>query len=141
MGLYISVTTASADSKHSPVNEAITRLAASAALGARQGVIPNGPSLDVTFMLPGQFDKPPFSGMRMGGYTQQGDTLYFEKAVPDHIMGSDEAGRFVALVMQDVIAHAKSFFEEQAQAFDLEAWQAAMNRLTESTPIGVKKAH
>ncbi len=129
MSLYISVTTASADTKNSSMNEAITRLAASVALGARQGLIPTGPSLDVTFMLPGQFDKPPFSGMRMGGYTAQGDTLYFETAVPDHMVDSEQAGHYVELVMQDVVTNAQAFFEDQALAFDVKAWQAAMSHI------------
>lgn len=123
MGLYISVTTASSGLTDSPINHAITTLASRVAGERKQGNIPGGPSLDITFMLPGEMEEPDFSGMRMGGYSTEGDTLYFETAVPKHIIHSPQAGQYVAMVMQDVIANAEAFFSETEVAFDSGQWQ------------------
>jgi hypothetical protein len=132
MSLYIGVTTASTELTDSPVNTAITVLAASVAMKTRQGLIPGGPSLDVTFMLPGKREKPAFAGMRMGGYTPEGGTLYFEAAVPEHILNSNQAGHYVAMVMQDVVTHAGAFFQENATAFDVPLWRRVMDQVTEA---------
>lgn len=144
MGLYISVTTASSELADSPINAAITTLAVSVAGMNRQGRIPAGPSLDVTFLLPGKLEKPDFSGMRMGGYTPEGGTLYFQTAVPEHILKSPEAGHYVAMVMQDVVSNAGEYFQDylfehsretipaEKIAFDKASWKTLMKQVTTS---------
>lgn len=132
MGLFISINTASAQLGQSPIDEAITFVATHAAIERRQGQIPEGPSLDVTFLLPGEQDKPDFAGMRMGGYTQESDTLFFETSVPEHILKSDNAPRYVAMVMQDVVSHASEYFTENNIRFDRLRWQQVMRNLTEA---------
>lgn len=129
MSLFISSATASSGSNESPVNEAIAQLAVSVALAKRQGRLPQGPSLDVTFMLPGRFEKPDFPGMRMGGYTEGSDTLFFERAVPPSIVHSEKAKEYVAIVMQDVISNAGAFFRENAIAFDSRQWRQVIQLL------------
>ena len=133
MGLFISINTASAELSKSPIDDAITFVAAHAAVEKRQGLIPEGPSLDVTFLLPGALDKPDFSGMRMGGYTQESHTLFFETAVPEHILKSVSAPRYVATVMQEVVTNANAFFAENNIPFDSQRWRQVMHSLTEST--------
>lgn len=130
MGLYISVTAASANLGDSSINQAILRLAAKLAISNRDGSLPSGPSLDVTFMLPGAEDRPTFTGMCMGGYEPEQDMLYFEKAVPEHIVQSPDADLFVAVVMEDVIAHAGNFFAEHGVRFDTRTWLTSISRLT-----------
>jgi hypothetical protein len=132
MSLYISINTPSSALSNSSIDEAITFMAAHAAIEKRQGRLPGGPSLDVTFMLPGEYEVPPFSGMRMGGYTKESDTLYFEAAVPGHILKSEDAPRYVAVVMQDVVEHANEFFAENQIKFDAQQWRKAMADLTKS---------
>jgi hypothetical protein len=132
MSLYISVNTASSGLSDSAINNAVTRLAVKVAGEKQQGNIPAGPSLDVTFMLPGQVEKPDFTGMRMGGYTPEDDTLYFETAVPEHILHSQHAGQYVAMVMEDVIANAEAFFADSTVAFDARQWQQCVARLAEA---------
>ena len=136
MALYIGVTTASSELTESPINTAITNLAAATALKTREGRIPEGPSLDVTFMLPGKLERPLFSGMRMGGYTRAGDTLYFEAAVPEGILHSRDAGRYVALVMEDAVSNAETFFADTAISFDATRWQALVAQVTGPDALG-----
>ncbi len=135
MSLYIGVTTASSELTESPISTAITTLAAVVALKNRDGQIPAGPSLDVTFMLPGKLEKPSFTGMRMGGYTHEDGTLYFEAAVPEGILRSSQAGQYVALVMEDAVANAETFFEENAVDFDARSWQSLVAQITEVDAI------
>ena len=130
MGLYISINTASSTLTDSPINDAITFIAAHANIEKRQGQMPNGPSLDVTFLLPGEYESPPFTGMRMGNYTLESDTLFFETAVPGHILYSDKAPGYVAVVMQGVVEYALEFFQENRIAFDANRWRQTMCKLT-----------
>ena len=123
MSLYISINTASARLSNSLIYEAVTLIAAHASIAKRQGRLPNGPSLDLTFLLPGEYETPPFVGMRMGNYTIESDTLFFETAVPKQILQSDQAPRYVAVVMLDVIEHASEFFLEKKIEFDISRWR------------------
>ncbi|MFC3607437.1 hypothetical protein [Stutzerimonas tarimensis] len=132
MGLYLSVTTASNNLKESPINRHIIRMASSAALLSRRGEIPASPSLDVTFMLPGKYDKPDFSGMRMGGYTPQNDTLFFQVAVPQRVLDSELTEPYMDLLLQDVVDNAAQMFHENSLAFDEAAWRRIIFTLSES---------
>lgn len=132
MSLYISINSPSARHSKSSIDTAITRVAVQAATEKRSGSLPSGPMLDVTFLLPGENEKPGFNGMRMGGYTPDEDTLFFQTAVPDHILDSDDAERYVAMVMEDVIYNAGDFFRGSDIPFDQDLWLAAMDRLVHS---------
>lgn len=129
MSLHISINSATSELVDSAINAAITRLAALAARASRQGLIPESPSLDVVFMLPGKLDKPAFSGMHMGGYTREHNTLFFEVAVPEHVLQSTQAEQYVATVMEDVLANAEEFFQEHALSFDSPPWQHLVEQL------------
>lgn len=126
MTLHISIHTPSPELDKSPIDEAVTLLAARAAIEGRAGRLPEGPSLDITFMLTYKEDVPLFSGMRMGGYTRENQTLFFEAAVPEHIVRSAEASQYVALVMQDVVENAQEYFQEFEVDFDAEHWRHAL---------------
>lgn len=79
MSLYISVSTPGKELEKSPIDTAITVLAANVAIEKRNGRLPKGPALDITFMLPNKSEIRPFTGMRMGGYTSENQT-YILKA-------------------------------------------------------------
>jgi hypothetical protein len=130
VSLYVSVNTPQSDMANSPIDEAITFIAAHAAAENRLGHIPAGPSLDITFMLSSKKDAPHFAGMRMGGYNMEGDTLFFEVAVPESMTQSRGAPRYVAAVMQDMVENADSYFSEMGIEFDLTNWQRVMEDLT-----------
>lgn len=130
MRLFISINSPSQGMAKSPIDEAITFVAAHAAMEGRQGRFPAGPALDITFMLSSKEDAPPFTGMRMGGYNKEGGTLYFEAAVPESMTQSEAAPRYVALVMQDMVDNAKQYFDELHMDFDLDHWRRVIDRLT-----------
>lgn len=122
MSLRINVTTGSAELADSPIQNAILSLAALVAEKQRQGAVPDKPSLEITFMLPGKLDKPPFDGMRMGGFTAEDNTLFFERAVPENILHSGASPRFVAAVIDDMVANAGEFFQDSDIPFDHMGW-------------------
>ena len=126
MSLYINVNTPNKKLEKSPIDNAITLLAVNAALEKRNGNLPHGPSIDITFMLPDDLEVPPFKGMRMGGYTTDNQTLFFESAVPQHIVYSENASQFVAFTLQDAIDNAAEFFSEYDIPFNKEQWFQAI---------------
>lgn len=132
MSLYISSATASSELNESAITEAISKLAVAVVLAKQQGSIPEGPSLDVTFMIPGKFDKPDFTGMRMGGYSNESDTLFFERSVPDYIIHSDMANDYVSIVMQDVVDHASEFFQAGGINFETAKWEQLVQLLSQA---------
>ena len=134
MTFHISIATASSELSDTPINLAITKMAAAALNVRRTHPLPQGPTLDINFMLPGKLDKPDFSGMRMGGYTPEQNTLYFEKAVPEQMIYSQCADEFVSLVLQDVVANAHAFFSSSQQQFNLLDWELLVQHITGSAP-------
>lgn len=132
MALYISMKTASSELTKSPISDAIAGLALQVAMERRQDNVPAEPVIDVTFLLPGEYEAPPFSGMRMGGYSPENNTLLFETAVPRHILHSDLAPEYVAVAMEDVVMHANDFFSENGIQFDFNSWQGFIGRLVQS---------
>ena len=145
MSLSISMKTASQELGDSSITKAITMLAsnvaraklaaAAAPTASALDALPAGPALDVTFMLPGKLEKPPFKGMRMGGYEPAADTLYFEIAVPEHILHSEQSQLYTATALQDVITNANDYFSDNDVAFDVLRWQQFVNQVLAITHI------
>ncbi len=129
MSLYIGVTSAGSDLKDSTINSVITQFAVSCAQLKQRDLIPEGPSLDITFMLPGKLEKPNFSGMQMGGYTSENKTLFFEIAVPDHIINSELSRKYLTVSIQDVLFNAAEFFEESNITFDTPLWKKQLSQV------------
>jgi len=127
MSLYISMNFPGSELTKSPIDDAITFLASHIAIEKRNGRLPQEPSLDITFMLSGKHEKPDFSGMRMGGYTADNKTLYFETAVPEHITHSEKAPFYVAMVLEDMIDNAEMFFNGTDVSFNGEHWRQALH--------------
>ena len=135
MSLYISVNTPGKELEKSPIDTAITVLAANAAIEKRNGRLPKGPALDITFMLPNKTEVPPFEGMFMGGYTSENQTLYFESAVPEHIINSKNASRYVVVALQDVVDNASDFFDSYNVPFDKDHWYRAIKPLMTTASV------
>lgn len=140
MSLSISMKTPSRDLEKSPIDQAITTLAVSVAQQARGGGLPGGPALDLTFLLSTAQDRPPFDGMRMGGYTPDNRTLFFEAVVPEAMGHSPQASHYVAAVLQDMVDNAADYFAELDIAFDNLGWQQALTPMLEAV-VGPNTTH
>lgn len=118
MTLHIVMNSPGNELSDSSIDTAIMTLASRVMQERQQGHLPGGPALELTFMLPGSRIKPGFEGMRMGGYTRAEDILYFETAVPQHIVQSGRAPEYVDLVLLDMIDNASQFFDDSMIPFE-----------------------
>jgi hypothetical protein len=121
------------------MDKAITFFAASIAMEKRIGGFPEGPKLDITFMVSSETESPPFSGMRMGDYDDQNQTLYFETAVPVHLTQSGIAGQYVQAVLEDAVDNAQDYFSELGVEFDFYQWQQVVGKL--GKPDSMQSTH
>jgi len=138
MSLFISVNTPSKYLEKTAIDQAITVLAANVAVEKRNGHLPKGPALDITFMLPSKNEAPPFKGMRMGGYSHENQTLFFESSVPEHIISSKDAPRYIAIALQDVVDNASEFFKNSNIRFDDTQWHRAIIPLITTASVLAK---
>ncbi|MDD4915434.1 MAG: hypothetical protein PHW13_10425 [Methylococcales bacterium] len=76
------------------------------------------PTLDIIFLLPSKQEKADFEGLRLHSFDEAGQTLRIESAVPEKMVGSMHAERFVIAIMQDAIDAAAEFFNERHILFD-----------------------
>jgi len=129
MSIFISATSPTSDYKESILEKAITGVAMKLAQHRSKSKLPAGPSLDVNFLLTGKYEEPSFSGMRMGNYSIDQETLYFERSVPGEMIHSNNAEKFVEAVLQDVITNAADFFSEMNVNFDLVSWKRTLKEL------------
>jgi len=107
--------------EESAICKAITKTAIDLARLRDAPIQKRTPILDLVFLLPSQQENAGFEGLRLHSFDQDGQTLRIESAVPEKMVGSVHAERFVVAVMQDAIDAAAEFFTEQRILFDAPA--------------------
>jgi len=98
--------------------KAISKVATDLARLRDQLVQKKTPVLDIIFLLPSRQEKADFAGLRLHSFDTAGQILRIESAVPEKMMASIHAERFVIAIMQDAIDAADEFFSEQHILFD-----------------------
>jgi len=126
MSLFIRSTSPTKSYNDSLLEKAITQAAIYFTQQNNYGFLPSGPSLDINFLISGKYDKPKFSGMRMGNYNDESKTLYFEKVVPEDMLHSSMANAFVSAVLSDVIHNAADYFSDLDIQFDFSSWHKTL---------------
>ncbi|MFZ2169731.1 MAG: hypothetical protein WAW61_08860 [Methylococcaceae bacterium] len=99
--------------------KAITKVATELARLRDQLVQKKKPVLDIVFLLPSREEKADFAGLRLHSFNHAGQILRIESAVPEKMVTSIHAERFVIAIMQDAIDAAGEFFNEQQVLFDV----------------------
>ena len=99
--------------------KAITKVATDLAGLRDQLVQKKMPVLDIVFLLPSREEKAGFAGLRLHSFDHHGQILRIESAVPEKMVTSIHAERFVIAIMQDAIDAAGEFFSEQHILFDV----------------------
>lgn len=99
--------------------KAITKVATDLARLRDQLAQKKTPALDIVFLLPSRHEKPDFAGLRLHSFDTAGQILRIESAVPEKMVTSIHAERFVIAIMQDAIDAASEFFSEHHILFDL----------------------
>jgi len=101
--------------------KAITKVAKDLAKFSDQPVQNKLPMLDVVFLLPGQQEKADFQGLRLHSFDRKTFALRIESAVPEKMVASIHAERFVLAILKDATDAAAEFFGEQLILFDAPA--------------------
>ena len=98
--------------------KAITQVAADLADLRDQAVQKKTPVLDIVFLLPSRVEKADFAGLRLHSFDSARQILKIESAVPEKMVASIHAERFVIAIMLDAIDAAAEFFDEQNILFN-----------------------
>jgi hypothetical protein len=118
MTLYIGSMMPDRSLDESVLFKAITKVATDLAGLRDQLVQQKTPVLDIVYLLPSREEKADFAGLRLHSFDHAGQILRIESAVPEKMLTSIHAERFVIAIMQDAIEAAGEFFNEQHILFD-----------------------
>lgn len=102
----------------SPLLKAIIKIAAELAQWREQNVQKRTPILDIVFLLPSKQEQADFTGLRLHSFNVAEQTLRIESAVPEKMVNSIHAERFVTAILQDAVDAASEYFSEQAILFN-----------------------
>jgi hypothetical protein len=118
MSIYIGSMMPDRSLDESVLAKAITKVATDLAGLRDQLVQKKAPVLDIVFLLPSREEKADFVGLRLHSFDTAGQILRIESAVPEKMVTSVHAERFVIAIMQDAVDAAGEFFSEQHILFD-----------------------
>ena len=99
--------------------KAITKVATDLARLRDQLAQKKTPVLDIVFLFPSRQEKADFAGLRLHSFDTARQILKIESAVPEKMVASIHAERFVIAIIQDAIDAADEFFSEQHILFDV----------------------
>jgi hypothetical protein len=99
--------------------KAITKVATDLARLRDQLPQKKTPVLDIVFLFPSRQEKADFAGLRLHSFDTARQILKIESAVPEKMVASIHAERFVIAIIQDAIDAAGEFFSEQHILFDV----------------------
>ncbi|MBD9361689.1 hypothetical protein EBB_14405 [Methylomonas sp. EbB] len=102
----------------SVIAKAITKIAVDLASFREEPIQKRAPILDLIFLLPSHQERADFEGLRLHSFDKISQTLRIECAVPEKMVASTHAERFVVAVIMDTIDAAAEFFTEQRILFD-----------------------
>jgi len=130
MSLHIGSMMPDRSLDESALIKAITKVAMDLAGLRDQHIQKRTPVLDIIFLLPSRQEKADFEGLRLHSFDQAGQSLRIESAVPEKMVTSIHAERFVIAIMQDAIDAAGEFFSEQNILFDKPGHLALVDLIT-----------
>jgi len=110
--------------------KAITKIATDLARLRDHHVQKRTPVLDIVFLLPSRQEKADFTGLRLHSFDDAGQTLRIESAVPEKMVASVHAEKFVIAIMLDAIDAAGEFFNEQNILFDAAGHHALVDLIS-----------
>ncbi|MEI8573195.1 hypothetical protein JWZ98_05470 [Methylomonas sp. EFPC1] len=102
----------------SVIAKAITKIAVDLARFRDEPIQKRTPILDLIFLLPSRQERADFEGLRLHSFDKTSQTLRIECAVPEKMVASTHAERFVVAVIMDTIDAAAEFFTEQRILFN-----------------------
>lgn len=119
------------------IGKAITSIAIDLAGLREHPVQKRAPVLDLVFLLPSRQEKADFEGLRLHSFDTSTQTLRIEAAVPEKMVASSHAERYVIAVMLDAIDASGDFFNEQRILFDAPGHLALIESMTANERVAV----
>lgn len=113
--------------EESKVIKGIIKIASNLSKLRDSNVQKRAPILDIVFLLPFQQEKADFTGLRLHSFDTDGQILRIEAAVPENMVASSHAERYVVAIVLDAIDAAKEYFNEQNILFDADGHMALMD--------------
>lgn len=110
--------------------KAVTKVAMDLASLREHRAQKRAPALDIVFLLPSQQEKADFVGLRLHSFDSSGQVLKIEAAVPENMVSSMHAERYVVAIMLDAIDAAHEYFNEQHILFDKAEHAALVDSLS-----------
>jgi hypothetical protein len=120
-----------------PLIKAITKVATDLAILRNHHIQKSKPSLDIVFLLPSQQEKADFAGLRLHSFDDTSQMLKIESAVPEKMLTSIHAERFVIAILLDAIDAAGEFFLEKNILFNAAENSALVDLVTAKLPDAV----
>lgn len=137
MTIHISTMMANRSLDESSFMRAVTKAAIHLAEFRQLPVQNTTPVLDIVFLLPGREEQADFDGLRLHSFTRTGQVLRIESAVPEKMLNSIHAERFVIAVLEDAVDAAGEYFNEQQLLFNTAEHIALINQLMTETQRAV----
>lgn len=109
--------------------KAITKVAMDLARATSHPVQSKLPLINVVFLLPSRQEKASFEGLRLHSFDTETQSLRIEAGVPDKMVTSTHAERYVWAILMDATDAAAEFFAEQNILFDAQAHLAMLEML------------
>ena len=91
----------------------------------------SAPATNVVFHVPGTLGGPDWDGLRDGTFSRKERMLMVQVAVPEQIVGSEEAMDFIIEALRGANAIAFDVFEEKGMPFPLREAEALVDRIEE----------
>jgi len=114
--------------------KAITKVATDLAILRHHHIQNSQPSLDIVFLLPSKQEKVDFVGLRLHSFDSKSQILRIESAVPEKMLDSVHAERFVIAILLDAIDAAGEFFGEQNMLFNAPGHSGLVDLATAKQP-------
>jgi len=123
--------------EESAIGRAITSIAIDLAGLREHPAQKRTPVLDLVFLLPSGQEKADFEGLRLHSFDSSAKILRIESAVPEKMVASNHAERFVLAVMLDAIDASDEFFYEQRILFDARGHQELIELMTNNEQVAI----
>lgn len=116
--------------------KALTKVTSDLAVFREHRAQKRSPVLDISFLLPGRQEQAGFTGLRLNSFDSPRLILRIDSAVPEKMLTSIHAERYIQAVILDAIEAADEFFREQPILFDTREHLAFMDLLAAAEPTG-----
>jgi hypothetical protein len=130
MSLHIGAMMPDRALDESALIKAITKVAIDLAALGNQQIQKRKPAVDIMFLLPSHLENAGFNGLRMRAFDAADQRLRFESAVPEKMVTSAHAERYVTAIMLDAIDAAAEFFNEKHILFNAVEHSALVDFVT-----------